>query len=121
MSKRKGSVQQESKTYFDDKNKKSLEHAEPRQREEVLKAAGAGDVKSLKDLLAREHKKRLPDAIVSPISEENTARFLEPPGIEKDLFDDILKIASDNNLTPDWVLIRALKSYVREYQRTGRL
>ena len=119
MSKRKGSMQKESKTDFDDKN--PLEHAEVRQREEVLKAVEAGDVKSLKELLEREHRKRMPDAIVSPISEENTARFLEQPGIEKDLFDDILKIASDNNLTPDWVLIRALKAYVREYQRTGRL
>jgi hypothetical protein len=112
-------MQQESKTDFDDK--KSLEHSEARQQEDALKAAEAGDVKSLKELLEREHKKRLPDAIVSPISEENTARFLEQPGIEKDLFDDILKIASDNNLTPDWVLIRSLKVYVREYHRTGRL
>ncbi len=119
MSKRKGFAQQESKTDFDDK--KSLERSEARQQEDVLKAVKAGDVKSLKDLLDREHRKRMPDAIVSPISEENTARFLEQPGIEKDLFDDILKIASDNNLTPDWVLIRALKVYVREYQRTGRL
>jgi len=118
MSKRK-TMQQESKTAFDDK--KSLEHAEIRQQEDVLKGVEAGDVKSLKELLEREHKKRMPDAIVSPISEENTARFLEQPGIEKDLFDGILKIASDNNLTPDWVLIRALKAYVREYQRTGRL
>ncbi len=119
MSKRKGPMQQESKTDFDDK--KSLEHAEAQQQEDVLKAVEAGDVKSLKELLEREHRKRMPDAIVSPISEENTARFLEQPGIEKDLFDGILKIASDNNLTPDWVLIRALKAYVREYQRTGRL
>jgi hypothetical protein len=119
MSKRKGSMQQESKTDFDDK--KSLKHVEDRLQEDVLKAAESGDVKSLKELLEREHRKRMPDAIVSPISEENTARFLEQPGIEKDLFDGILKIASDNNLSPDWVLIRALKAYVREYQRTGRL
>ena len=119
MSKRKGSVQQESKTDFDDK--KSRKHTEVQQHEDVLKAVEAGDVKSLKELLEREHRKRMPDAIVSPISEENTARFLGQPGIEKKLFDSILKIASDNNLTPDWVLIRALKSYVREYQRTGRL
>ena len=119
MSKRKGPMQQESKTGFDDK--KSPEHSEALQQEDILKAVEAGDVKSLKELLEREHRKRMPDAIVSPISEENTARFLGQPGIEKDLFDSILKIASDNNLTPDWVLIRALKAYVREYQRTGRL
>ena len=63
----------------------------------------------------------MPDAHISPISEENTARFLQQPGIEKDLLDEIMKIASENNLTADWVLIRALKVFVREYQRTGRL
>jgi len=117
MSKRKGFMQQEPKTDFDDK--KSLKHAVARQHEDVLKAVETGDVKSLKELLEREHRKRMPDAIVSPISEENTARFLGQPGMEKDLFDGILKIASDNNLTPAWLLIRALKAYWREYQRRG--
>ena len=121
MSKKKGPMQQESETDFDDKNKKSPEDAEAQRKEEVLKAVEADDVKSLKDLLEREHRKRMPGSVVSPIREENTARFLEQPGIEKELFDGILQIASDNNLTPDWVLIRALKAYVREYQRTGRL
>jgi hypothetical protein len=89
--------------------------------EDDLKAVSAGDVKSLRALLAREHKKRLPDAAASKISEENTARFLEQPEREKDLMEGIMKIASENNLAPDWVLVRALKVYVREYQRTGRL
>ena len=118
MSKKKKPLQQEPQTTFDDK--RSPENA-VRPPEEILKAVQSGDVKSLKELLAREHRKRMPDATDSPISEENTARFLEQPGIEKDLMDSILKIASDNGLTPDWVLVRALKVYVREYQRTGRL
>ena len=117
MSKKKSPLPQSPQT-FDDKRSPETSMRPP---EEILKAVQSGDVKSLKELLEREHRKRMPDAIVSPISEENTARFLGQPGIEKDLFDSILKIASDNNLTPDWVLIRALKSYVREYQRTGRL
>ena len=89
--------------------------------EDVLKAVQSGDVKSLKELLAREHRKRMPGGAASKISEENAARFLEQPDIEKDLMEGIMKIASDNNFTPDWVLIRALKVYVSEYQRTGRL
>jgi hypothetical protein len=119
MSKRKGRMQQESQAVVD--NKKSIEHTEARREEDVVKDVEAGDVKSLRELLEHEHRKRMPDAHVSPISEENTARFLQQPGMEKDLLEDIMKIASDNNLTPDWVLIRALKVYVREYQRTGRL
>ena len=119
MSKRKGSMQQESQTAVD--NKKSPEQTEVQQQEDVLKVVEAGDVNSLRELLEREHRKRMPDATVSPISEENTARFIQQPGIEKDLLDNIMKIASDNNLTPDWVLMRALKVFVREYQRTGRL
>lgn len=118
MSKRKGTVQQDSAAEFD--AKKSLEYPEVRNQREAEDAV-SGDVKSLKELLEREHRKRMPDAIVSPISEENTARFLGQPGMEKDLFDGIMQIASDNNLPPDWVLIRALKVYVREYKRTGRL
>jgi len=89
--------------------------------EDVLKAVHAGDVKSLKELLAREHKKRMPGAASSKIIEENAARFLEQPDIEKDLIEDIMKIASENDLAPDWVFIRALKVYMREYKRTGRL
>jgi hypothetical protein len=89
--------------------------------QEILKAVRSGDVKSLTELLAREHRKRMPDATASKISEENTARFLEQPGIEKELIEQMMKIAADNSLTPDWVLIRALKVYVREYQRTGQL
>ena len=51
MSKRKGPMQQESKTGFDDK--KSPEHSEALQQEDILKAVEAGDVKSLKELLER--------------------------------------------------------------------
>jgi hypothetical protein len=63
----------------------------------------------------------MPDVTASKISEENTARFIQQPGIEKELVEQIIEIASDNNITPDWVLLRALKVYVREYQRTGHL
>jgi hypothetical protein len=118
MSKKKGPLPQVPQSTAGDK--RSSGNA-VRQPEEILKAVQSGDVKSLKELLAREHRKRMPDAADLSISEENAARFLEQPGMEKDLMDSIMKIASDNGLPPDWVLLRALKVYVREYQRTGRL
>ena len=118
MSKKKSPLPRGPRTTFEDK--RSSENA-IRPPEEILKAVQSGDVKSLKELLAREHRKRMPDAADSSISEENASRFLEQPGIEKDFIDSILRIASDNGLPPDWVLVRALKAYVREYQRTGRL
>jgi len=89
--------------------------------EDVLKSVHAGDVKSLKELLALEHKKRMPGAAPPKSSEENAARFLEQPDIEKDRIEGIMKISAENDLAPDWVFVRALKVYVREYERTGRL
>jgi hypothetical protein len=118
MSKKKRPLPQGSQTTFADK--RSPDNA-VRPPEEILKAVQSGDVKSLKELLAREHRKSMPDAADLSISEENVARFLEQPGMEKDPIDSILKIASDNGLPPDCLLVRALKVYVREYQRTGRL
>jgi hypothetical protein len=117
MSKKKGQLQQRPQTFDDERSPETS----VRPPEEILKAVQSGDVKSLKELLAREHRKRMPDAADLSISEENAARFLEQPGMEKGVMDSILKIASDNGLPPDWVLVRALKVYVREYQRTGRL
>jgi len=117
MSKKKGPQSQGPQATCDEKRTGNA----VRPPEAILKAVQSGDVKSLKELLAREHRKRMPDAADISISEENTARFLEQPGLEKNLMDSILKIASDNGLPPDWVLVRALKVFVREYQRTGRL
>lgn len=118
MSKKKSPLPQGPQTVHEDK--RSPENA-VKPPEEILKAVQSGDVKSLKELLAREHRKRMPDAADLSLSDENTARFLEQPGMEKDLIASIMKIASDNGLPPDWVFVRALKVYVREYQRTGRL
>lgn len=86
MSKKKRPLPQGSQTTFDDK--RSTENA-VRPPEEILKAVQSSDVKSLKELLSREHRKRMPDAADLSISEENAARFLEQPGIEKDLMEGL--------------------------------
>ncbi len=88
--------------------------------EDVVNAIKSGDVKGLVGLLEREYRKRMPDA-ASGVSEESTAGFIEQPAIEKDVIDQLMKIASDNNLTLDWIMLRALKVYVQEFHRTGRL
>jgi len=118
MSKKKSPMPQGPQTAFEDKR---FSGTAVQPSEEILKAVQSGDVKSLKELLARERRKRMPDIADLSISEENAARFIEQPGIEKDLMDSIMKIATDNGLPLDWVLVRALKVYAREYQRTGRL
>jgi len=33
----------------------------------------------------------------------------------------LLQIAEDNSVSVDWLILRAIKVYVQEYQKTGRL
>jgi len=44
-----------------------------------------------------------------------------PSGIEKEVLDELIKIASANSVTLDWLIMRALKVYMQEYQKTGKL
>ena len=43
------------------------------------------------------------------------------PTIDKDLIDAMVQIAKDNSVTMDWMILRAIKVYIQEYQKTGRL
>lgn len=89
--------------------------------EDVINAARAGDVKGLMEILAREHKKRMPES-GSDLAEEKEIQ--DSPGlsdIERKTLDQILRIASENNVSVDWIVLRALKLYIQEYQKTGRL
>jgi hypothetical protein len=89
--------------------------------EDVLNAINTADLEGLKGLLKREHAKRTPN--LEPPAE--TGESMKPdnklPLVDRDVIDNMLKIASDNNLTPDWIILRALKLYIDEYSRTGRL
>lgn len=88
--------------------------------EDVIKAAHAGDVKGLKEMLEREHKKRTPDS-GSDVPEKNTEQSGPVSSIEKEQLDQIVKIAYENNTSVDWLMMRALRLYIQEYQKTGRL
>lgn len=91
--------------------------------EDILRTVHTGDVQGLMGLLAREHKKRMPDTGADPDEEEKThiTSYPEQPAIEREIIDQLIKIATDNNLSLDWLLFRAIKRYIQEYQKTGRL
>ncbi|MDA8084866.1 MAG: hypothetical protein M0024_14510 [Nitrospiraceae bacterium] len=87
--------------------------------EEILRAVQDEDVSGLIDLLKQEHSRRTGD----PEPAAATAGLPQgpPAQIEKTLIDRVIAVASGNALTPDWIIMRALKLYFEEYDKTGRL
>jgi len=91
--------------------------------EEVRNAIMGGDVQGLMEMLRKEHQKRNPDAHVDvpqPAEQEPAAKQ-GMPAIDKELIDALVKIAQDNSVSLDWIILRAIKVYVQEYQKTGKL
>ncbi len=88
--------------------------------EDVRQAIMSGNMEELKGLLIREHQRRTGSTIEnSPAKEkEITSR---PTGIEKEVLDELIRIASANSVTLDWLIMRALNIYIKDYQKTGRL
>jgi hypothetical protein len=89
--------------------------------EDVKKAIEGGDVKSLMELLRQEHRKRTPGSDPGTTEEAIAAPSSAQPAIEKDQVDALLQIAHDNSVSVDWLILRAIRVYVLEYQKTGRL
>lgn len=89
--------------------------------EDVQKAIQGGDVKGLMDMLRREHQKRTPGAEEGPVEEAPTAHSADQPTIDKEIIDALIKIALDNGVTLDWIILRAIRVYVEEYRKTGKL
>lgn len=95
----------------------------PEVPEDVRKAIESGDVKGLKEILRREYLKRTPGAELDT-SEEAAPSQLQASGmpmIDKELIDAMVQISKDNSVTMDWMILRAIKLYVQEYQKTGKL
>lgn len=91
--------------------------------EDVRRAIESGDVKGLKDLLRREYLKRTPGATFDT-SEKVASPPPQPSGmptIDKELIDAMIQIAKENSVTMDWMILRAIKVYVEEYRKTGKL
>ncbi|MGD0281781.1 MAG: hypothetical protein ABSB95_05415 [Dissulfurispiraceae bacterium] len=102
--------------------------------EDLVKAALDGDIKGLMQILRREHEKTNPAASSQKVSrlpgdpdtahpqpEDLDAGQRVCPAIEKEIVDALAAIAGENSLTMDWLVLRALKLYVGEYKKTGRL
>lgn len=91
--------------------------------QEVIDAVQSGDVQGLMALLYREHQKRMPeqDQNRDESDDSGSDQPLSEAVVEREIIDEMIRIAADNNVTQDWLLMRALKLYIREYQRTGRL
>lgn len=90
--------------------------------EDLIAATLSGDVKNVMELLYREHKKLNPDsAFAAPQAEETTSGLLAQSPEEKEIIDQLVAIAGQNSLPLDWVILRALKLYIQEYGKTGRL
>ena len=90
--------------------------------EDVVNAVKAGDVEKLKELLSREKQRRDPDS--EAVSGEPLKAGQPQPSpsmIEKDMLDSMIKVAFDNKVSVDWLMARAMKLYLEEYQKTGRL
>ncbi len=92
---------------------------------EVVAAVGSGDVAGLMDALRREHARRRGEA-------GEAAETVPPPpapgpegpplpAFDRETVEAMLRIAAENGVTPDWVVHRAIKLYVEEHRKTGRL
>ena len=44
-----------------------------------------------------------------------------PAGIDTAIINELIRISADNDVTVDWLMLRAVKLYVEEYRKTGRL
>lgn len=90
--------------------------------DDVVNAVKDADVGSLMQLLKREHRKQqgIKDEPVDD-KKRKAASAKTKTAIEKEILEQMLKIALENDLSPDWIFFRALKCYVQEYKKTGNL
>ena len=89
--------------------------------DEIMNAAQEGDVQQLVELLKKEHKRMSS----KEASKEEKKKQGEPDAkeiaSEQALAEKIHDIAAENSVSPDWIMVRALKLYISEYEKTGRL
>ncbi len=95
--------------------------------EDVKTAIEGGDVQGLMEMLRREHLKRNPGAEAQEASPESAktepvqSTPQDAPAIDKELIDTLIRIAQDNNVSLDWIILRAIKVYVQDYRKNGKL
>jgi len=91
--------------------------------EDIVNAVQAGDLQGIMGLLAKEHARRTGSSIteVTHEAEKSVTPSSAEPAVDREIIDQLIKIASDNNISLDWLFFRALKRYVEEYKKTGNL
>ncbi len=97
----------------------------PEVPEDVRSAIRGGDIQGLMNLLRREHEKRNPDSPLLKAEEKSESPPAQQPGliptIDRETIDSLVKIALENSVSLDWIILRSIKLYVQEYRKTGRL
>ena len=103
---------------------------------EVFAAIQQGDVANLMGILRAEHAKRSgsgteeggtskppesPPTAVSSVPSGAPPSVAGPAGIDTAIINELIRISADNDVTVDWLMLRAVKIYVEEYRKTGRL
>ncbi len=96
--------------------------------DDVKQAIAGGDIQGLMGLLRREHAQRNPESPLIEQKEQGKGASPQPspsgspvPAIDKELIEALVQIANDNSVTLDWIILRAIKLYVQEYGKTGKL
>ncbi|MBF0329717.1 MAG: hypothetical protein HQL10_11215 [Nitrospirae bacterium] len=89
--------------------------------EDIVKAVNDGDVKGLMSMLEQEYRKRSGNTAPEPFEKEPSLSSAQLSAGEKEAVDRLINIASENNTTVDWLIMRAIKQYLREYENTGKL
>jgi hypothetical protein len=96
----------------------------------VAAAVRDADVASLAALLQAEHAKRFgpgalgtetPAAVPAPPAAAPQAAPAARPGIDAAIVDELIRIGAENDVSVDWLMLRAVKLYVEEHRKTGRL
>jgi hypothetical protein len=87
--------------------------------EDVFRAAASGDMEGLMGLLRKEHAKRSGENEAG--NDEPSEPLVTDQSAEKEIIEQLIRISSENSVTMDWVIFRALKLYVSEYRSSGRL
>jgi hypothetical protein len=89
----------------------------------VREAAQAGDVRGLIEMLRQEHLKRSGGGTgpADEIPAQTTSVSDGLTSLEREVLDQIIALAREHKVSPDWIILRSLKLYIEEYRRTGRL
>ncbi len=91
--------------------------------EDIQNAIQGGNVQEVMGILRREHLKRNPEAS-EKLPKRATAEPCTPtdmPIFDKETIDALISIAKENDVTLDWLILRAIKVFVRDYANSGRL